>query len=61
MMRTRMIEELSKGDTKMNEPGPVQITQDDALFGFALCRLDQSHLRVEVAPGLTVVDQPIDP
>ena len=61
MMRTRVVEELSKSDAEMNEPGPVQITQDDALFGFALCCLDQSHLRVEVTPGLTVVDQSIDP
>ncbi len=61
MMRARMIEKLGEGETEMNEPRPVQITQDDALFGFALRRLDQSHLRVEIPPGLAVVNQSIDP
>ena len=31
-----MVEELRQGVTDLVEPGPIQITQDDPLFGFLL-------------------------
>ena len=61
MMRARMIEELGEGEAETNEPRPIQITQHNALFGFALRGLDQAHLGVEIAPRLAVVNQSIDP
>src|SRR5207237_9117551 len=56
-----MIEKLGESETEMNESSPIQITEHDALFGFALRRLDQSHLGLEIAPRLAVVNQSIDP
>lgn len=56
-----MIEELGEGEAETNEPRPIQITQHNALFGFALRSLDQAHLGVEIAPRLAVVNQSIDP
>ena len=49
------------GEAETNEPRPIQITQHDALFGLALCSLDQAHLGVEIVPRLAVVNQSIDP
>src|SRR5207237_10414954 len=57
----RMIEELGEGQAEMNKSGPIQITQHNALFGFALRSLDQAHLGVEIVPRLAVVNQSIDP
>src|SRR5438046_2623759 len=56
-----MVEELRQGVTDLVEPGPIQITQDDPLFGFLLRGFNQSHLFVEISPGLAVEDQSIDP
>src|SRR2546430_15003176 len=61
MMRAWMIEELGEGRAETNEPGPIQITQHNALFGLALRSLDQAHLGVEIVPRLAVVNQSIDP
>ena len=56
-----MIEKLGESETEMNESSPIQITEHDALFGFALRHLDQAYLGVEIAPRLAVVNQSINP
>src|SRR5205823_1243630 len=60
-IRSRMIEKLGESETEMNESSPIQITEHDALFGFALRHLDQAYLGVEIAPRLAVVNQSINP
>ena len=56
-----MIKKLRDGETQLHKSRPIQIAEDDALFGFGARLLDQTHLRVEIAPRLTVVDQAINP
>ena len=61
MMGRGMIEKLREREAEVNQANPVQVAQDNALPCFALCRLDQLHLLVEIAPDLAVVDHAIDP
>src|SRR6202022_2522530 len=56
MMRGRVIEELSKRTSYLVQPSPVQIAQDDTLVGFGLNRFHPLHLRIEIVPPLTIID-----
>src|SRR6478672_7521227 len=61
MISRGMIEELRQRDAEVHQAHPIQVTEDDAVFCFVLRRLDQLHLLIELAPGLAVVNDPIDP
>src|SRR5436309_260211 len=56
-----MIKELRKRETDTIEPGPIQVAKNNALLGFLLCGLDQTHLYAKIAPVVAVVDYSIDP
>ena len=46
--------------TQLDQPRPVQITKQDAVFRFRLGGFDVLHLRAEITPVLAVVDNTID-
>ena len=56
-----MIEELCDRQPELDEPGPIEIAEHNALFRFRLRGFDALHLRAEVAPCLAVVDHAVDP
>ena len=61
MKRDWVIEKWRDGDAHVHEAHPVQVAEDHAMARFLLRGLDEAHLRTEIAPGLTVVNNPIDP
>src|ERR1700680_3679509 len=61
MMRGWVIEKLRERQTDLVQPRPIQIAEDDALLRFVLRGFNQMHLRAEIFPGLTVIDESIDP
>src|SRR4030095_12828642 len=56
-----MIEKLREREAEVDEPDPVEVAEHDPLASLLLRGFDQPHLFVKVAPGLTVVDDAIDP
>src|SRR5215472_10345110 len=56
-----MIKELGKGEPGTVEPRPIQVAKDNALLGFLLCEIDQTHLCAKIIPAMAVVDDSIYP
>src|SRR5437899_11103011 len=61
MVRGGMIKKLRDRRADFFQARPIQIAKHDALSCLLLRRLDETHLRSEVAPRLAVVDEPVDP
>jgi hypothetical protein len=56
-----VVEELSKREPNLDEPGPIQIAENDSLLRVGLSRFQALDLGAEIVPALAVVNNAIDP